>query len=142
MTRRKYIPRPYAPLAMAHMGNVERGALLAKPGMGKTTMTLTFLDHLHNIWGESKPTLVLAPLRVARDTWANDSQKWEHLTDIDVVPIVGTPEQRAEALRKDAPVFTTNYDKLLRFRDHLNAMRRPLPLRLGSRVFMAFSLFG
>lgn len=125
--RRKYIPRPYAPLAMAHMGNVERGALLAKPGMGKTTMTLTFLDHLHNIWGESKPTLVLAPLRVARDTWANDAQKWEHLTDIDVVPIVGTPEQRAEALRKDAPVFTTNYDNLLWLRDHLKAMRRPWP---------------
>ena len=38
MTRRKYTPRAFAPLAMAHMANVERSALWAKPGMGKTSL--------------------------------------------------------------------------------------------------------
>jgi hypothetical protein len=46
--------------------SVPRCALFAKPGMGKTTMVLTFLEHLHNVWGESRPTLVLGPLRVAQ----------------------------------------------------------------------------
>lgn len=113
MTRRPYIPRPYASLAMDHLGAVQRGAIFAKPGMGKTTITLTWLDFLHNVWGEDRPTLVLAPLRVARDTWANDARKWAHLTGIDVVPVVGERAQREAALRRDAPVFTTNYDNLV-----------------------------
>ncbi|MEN9905619.1 MAG: hypothetical protein RLZZ555_2184, partial [Pseudomonadota bacterium] len=76
MTRRRYTPRPFAPLAMSHMAEVERCALWAKPGMGKTSITMTFLEHLHNVVGEDAPTLVLAPLRVARDTWANEASKW------------------------------------------------------------------
>lgn len=111
--RRKYVPREFAGLAMAHMANNPRCALWAKPGLGKTSMTLTFLDHLHNVVGEDRPTLVLAPLRVARDTWANEAHKWDHLRDIDVVPVVGTVAERKAALRRDAPVYTTNYDNLV-----------------------------
>ncbi len=111
--RRKFTPRPYHPLAMAHMANNPRSAIFAKPGMGKSVMALTFLDHLHNVVGEDRPTLVLAPLRVARDTWANEAHKWDHLRDIDVVPVVGTVAERKAALRRDAPVYTTNYDNLV-----------------------------
>lgn len=118
MTRRAFSPRPYHPLVMSHMANVERGAIFAKPGMGKSVMALTFLDHLHNIVGEDRPTLVLAPLRVARDTWANEAGKWDHLTGIEVAPIVGDVDQRRAALRRDAPVYTTNYDQLVWLRDH------------------------
>ncbi len=111
--RRKFTPRPYHPLAMAHMANNPRSAIFAKPGMGKSVMALTFLDHLHNVVGEDRPTLVLAPLRVARDTWANEAHKWDHLRDIDVVPVVGTVAERKAALRRAAPVYTTNYDNLV-----------------------------
>ena len=102
MTRREYTPRPFAPLAMSHLGGVERCALWAKPGMGKTVITMTFLEHLHNVWGEDAPTLVLAPLRVARDTWAHEAGKWRHLSGLDVVPVVGDVKQRAAVLRRDA----------------------------------------
>jgi hypothetical protein len=129
MTRRAYTPRPFAPLAMGHLGQVERCALWAKPGMGKTSITMTFLDHLHNVVGEDAPTLVLAPLRVARDTWANEASKWEHLSDMQVVPIVGDANQRAAALRRDAQVFTTNYENIVWLRDHLKAQRRAWPFR-------------
>lgn len=117
MTRRSFTPRPYHGLAMNHLANVERGAIFAKPGMGKSVMALTFLDYLHNVWGESQPTLVLAPLRVARDTWANEAHKWDHLAGLEVVPIVGDADQRKAALRKDAPVYTTNYDNLVWLRE-------------------------
>ena len=89
-----------------------RCALWAKPGMGKTTMTMTFLDHMHNVWGEDAPSLVIAPLRVARDGWTAEVQKWEHLRGLEVVPILGTPDQRKAALRRDAPVYTTNFEQL------------------------------
>ena len=127
--RKRYIPRPFAGLAMAHMSLVPRSALWAKPGMGKTSITMTFLDHLHNIVGEDAPTLVLAPLRVARDTWANEANKWQHLSDLEVVPIVGDAKQRAAALRRDAQVFTTNYENIVWLREHLKEQRRAWPFR-------------
>jgi hypothetical protein len=112
MTRRAYIPRAFAPLAMDLFARQQRCALWAKPGMGKTTMTMTFLEHLHNVVGEDRPTLVLAPLRVARDGWTTEVTKWDHLHGLKVVPIIGTPAQRRAALRQQAPVYTTNYEQL------------------------------
>ena len=105
---------------MDHLASVPRSAIFAKPGMGKSVMALTFLDYLHNVWGEDRPTLVLAPLRVARDTWANEAHKWQHLTGVDVVPIVGTLAQRVAALRKDAPVYAINYEQLVWLRDYFD----------------------
>ena len=114
MTRRAYQPRPFAPLAMGHLRDVPRCALWAKPGVGKTVLTLTHLDILHRVWGEDRPTLVLAPLRVARDTWAKESTKWVHLAGLEVAPVVGTVAERKAALRRigNAPIATTNYEQL------------------------------
>lgn len=112
MTRRDYKPRPFASLVMDHFNANDRCAFWGKPGVGKTILTLTHLDILHRVWGESKPTLVLAPLRVARDTWATEAGKWQHLQGLEVVPVVGTPDQRKAALRRDAPVYATNYEQL------------------------------
>ena len=110
---------------MEHLARVPRSAIFAKPGMGKSVMALTFLDYLHNVWGASRPTLVLAPLRVARDTWANEAHKWDHLAGLEVVPIVGTVAQRRAALRREAPVYTTNYDNLVWLREEFD--KRPWP---------------
>jgi len=110
---------------MAHLAGVPRSAIFAKPGMGKSVMALTFLDYLHNVWGESRPSLVLAPLRVARDAWANEAGKWAHLSGIEVVPIVGTTEQRKAALRRRAPVYTTNYDNLVWLKDQFKGKAWP-----------------
>jgi hypothetical protein len=129
MTRREYTPRAFAPLAMRHMAEVERCALWAKPGMGKTSITMTFLDHLHNVVGEDAPTLVLAPLRVARDTWANEASKWQHLAGMEVVPVVGDVKQRAAALRREAQVYTTNYDNLVWLREHFTNTGKAWPFR-------------
>lgn len=125
MTRRKFTPRPYHGRVMQHFADNPRCALFAKPGMGKSVMGLTFIDYLHNVWGETRPTLVLAPLRVARDTWANEAAKWEHLRGLEVVPVVGTPDQRKAALRRDAPAFVTNYDNLEWLRDQFDG--KPWP---------------
>jgi len=109
---RVYRPRAFAPLVESHFADNPRCALWAKPGMGKTILTETYLEFLYRSWGETAPTLVLAPLRVARDGWAKESSKWKHLQGFDVVPITGTPDERKRALRRDAPVYTTNYEQL------------------------------
>ena len=129
MTRRQYTPRAFAPLASTLFSDHPRCALWAKPGMGKTVLTLSHLEILHNVMGEDAPSLVLAPLRVARDGWANESAKWEHLKGFDVVPITGTPEQRKAALRKPAPVYATNYEQLPWLVEHFSAPGRSWPFR-------------
>lgn len=84
--------------------------------MGKTTATLTALSALELV--EPGPALVVAPLRVAQSTWPSEAKKWAHLSDVEIVPIVGTPAQRAAALKKDAPVYTTNYENLPKLVEH------------------------
>lgn len=80
-------------------------------GLGKTSMTLNAIDALI-LSGESKPTLILAPLRVARSTWSNEVKKWDHLSGLEVSPIVGDPAQRKAALRRDVPIYTINYENI------------------------------
>lgn len=90
----------------------ERGALWAGCGTGKTSATLFALDGLY-LSGETAPSLVLAPLRVARDVWADEAKKWSNLSHIEVQPLVGTPKQRAAALKNgNASVFAINYEML------------------------------
>lgn len=113
MTRIPFIPREYQGLIMNHMFDVPRDAIFAGMGMGKTTSALTAIDAEFAAGVESKPALVLAPLRVAQNTWPDEAAKWEHLSELEVRPIVGTMLQRRDALRdRNANVFTINYENL------------------------------
>jgi SNF2 family DNA or RNA helicase len=105
-----FYPHPYQGIIIDHIHNVPRNGVYAGMGMGKTCSTLTSLNNLSLV--DNRPSLVLAPLRVATSTWPDEAKKWDHLTDIEVVPVVGTIEQRRAALRKPANVFTTNYEQL------------------------------
>lgn len=115
-----FTPRPYQILGAQHLANNPRCALWAGMGMGKTITSLNVVDILYNLVGESDPTLVLAPLRVARDTWPEEAGKWDHLVGLDVVPIVGDVAQRKDALRRKAPVYTINYENIPWLIEHLN----------------------
>lgn len=100
-----------------HMLTVERCAVWAGMGLGKTSGTLKALDALITA-GESQPTLIWAPLRVARDTWTTEAAKWEQLRHLDIVPIIGTDAERRSALRFDAPIYTCNYDNMVWLVNH------------------------
>lgn len=112
--RRPFTPRPYQSLALDHLAAHDRCALYAGMGLGKTVTTLSFLDCLHNVMGEDRPSLVIAPLRVARSTWPNEVAKWEHLSGLDVVPITGSAAERKAALSNlgNSQVFTINHENI------------------------------
>lgn len=93
-----------------HELDLQRGALFAGMGLGKTVATLTALTALDLV--EPGPALVVAPLRVAQSTWPDEAAKWDHLAGFDVVPVVGDLAQRRAALRRRADVFTTNYEQV------------------------------
>lgn len=56
--------------------------------------------------------LVIAPLRVAQDTWSRESEKWDHLKDLRVSRVLGTQAQRMAALREDADVYVINRENV------------------------------
>lgn len=118
MTDRKdFTPHPYQRQLIDHILDTPRCAVWADMGMGKTVSSLTALSGLYAA-GETHPSLVLAPLRVARDTWPDEVRKWSHLSGLDVVPIVGSLSERLAALKFDAPVYTCNYDNLVWLVEH------------------------
>lgn len=109
--RKVFTPRGYQDLIIAHASQQNRSAVFASMGMGKTSSMLTIIDN-HILCGESHPTLIVAPLRVAKTTWPEEAKKWDHLRNISVVPIVGSVNERRAALKTDASVYTTNFEQL------------------------------
>ena len=110
MSRRKFVPRAYQQDIIDFEIDNPRCAIFAGMGLGKTVSTLNALDTLELV--EPGPALVIAPLRVAASTWPDEAKKWEHLKDVEVSPVVGSPEERRAALKKDATVYTINYENL------------------------------
>jgi len=94
-----------------HIIDTPRCAIWAGMGTGKTVATLTALDTLQMV--EDGPVLVVAPLRVANDTWPNEVLKWNHLRGMNVSVITGTERERIAAIKAPAQVYVTNYEQLV-----------------------------
>lgn len=90
----------------------KRCALWAGMGMGKSLATLTALNALRFTGESTKPALILAPMRVARSTWPNESAKWDNLADYLVTPIIGDVGERVNAANEPADAYTISYDNL------------------------------
>ena len=119
-------PHGYQQLIIDHQIEEPRSATWCFMGGGKTVATLTTIDARQ--LGGAGPALVLAPLRVARSTWPDEAAKWDHLSGMEVSPIVGTPEQRLKALRDpNAGVFTINYENLPWLIDALKSEKMKWP---------------
>ena len=56
--------------------------------------------------------LVISPLRVARDTWPAEVDKWDHLVDLDVSVIVGTVKERTAAINRSAMIYVVNRENV------------------------------
>jgi len=106
---RRMVLRPYQEIAADFLYENNRAMILAPVGAGKTAITLTAMrDALRD--GLVTRFLVLAPKRVATDVWMIERDKWT--PDLSIAIAVGSPAQRAKALRSDAQVVITNYDNI------------------------------
>lgn len=75
----KYNPHPYQQVANQHIIDHPNCGLFLEMGLGKTVATLTAIDQLMFDRMEVNKVLVIAPKRVAEDTWIDEVQKWDHL---------------------------------------------------------------
>ena len=87
-------------------------ALLLDMGLGKTIITLTAINNLMFDMFEVRKVLIIAPLRVARDTWPAEIEKWEHLKHLRYSVVIGAPDERKAALNTDANIYIINRENV------------------------------
>ncbi|AKA68529.1 SNF2-related protein [Clostridium scatologenes] len=107
----KFKPWNYQEYAINHMIDHEASGLFLDMGMGKTVSTLTAVDELLFL-GLVYKVLVIAPLRVAEDTWSTEVEKWDHLKHLKISKILGTKKDRERALMKNADIYVTNRENV------------------------------
>lgn len=82
-------------------------------GLGKSVCSLTVLnDYLYRDFRLNK-VLVIAPKKVAEDTWSREIEKWDHLHDLRVSLVLGTVAQRRKALARDADIYVINRENVI-----------------------------
>lgn len=113
--------RPYQRLMIEHILQVPKCAVWSFMGSGKTVSTLTAIEIGIFAGQLRKPTLVIAPLRVAEHVWPNEVKDWEHIQHLRVSKIIGGPAARVTGLNRDADIYTVNYENFLWLSKHCGA---------------------
>lgn len=108
----KYDPHDYQIYATNFVLEHPVAAVLLEMGLGKSVITLTAIFELLYNRFEVGKVLVIAPLRVARDTWPAEIEKWDHLKGLTYSVVIGTESERKEALRKRAGIYLINRENV------------------------------
>ena len=107
-----YQPHEYQQYATDFILTHPIAAVLLEMGLGKSVITLTAIQDLCLDSFLVHRVLVIAPLRVARDTWPTEIQKWDHLQELSYSVAVGTAQERRAALQKPAFIHIINRENV------------------------------
>lgn len=108
----RYNPHEYQTYATNFILEYPVAAVLLEMGLGKSVITLTAIYELMLNRFEVQKVLVIAPLRVARDTWPAEIEKWEHLEGLSYSVAIGTEAERLAALRHPAHLYLINRENV------------------------------
>lgn len=108
----QYNPHEYQTYATNFILEHPVAAVLLEMGLGKSVITLTAIYELMLNRFEIQKTLVIAPLRVARDTWPAEIEKWEHLKGLTYSVAIGTEAERLVALKHPAHLYLINRENV------------------------------
>lgn len=108
----QYNPHEYQNYATNFILGHPIAAVLLEMGLGKSVITLTAIYELMLNRFEVKKVLVIAPLRVARDTWPAEIEKWEHLQGLTYSVAIGTEVERIAALKRPAHLYLINRENV------------------------------
>lgn len=109
----RYQAHKYQSYATSFIENHPASAVLLDMGLGKTAITLTAIFNLLFDAFLVRRVLVVAPLRVARETWPYEVKKWEHLSLLTVRVALGTVRERRAAILSRADVTVINRENLV-----------------------------
>lgn len=108
----EFVPHEYQKMAIQKVIDTPRVGLFLDMGLGKTVITLTAINQLMYWDFEIAKVLVIAPLRVAEDTWSRECQKWEHLKHIKIVKVLGKESIREKAICKKGDIYIINRENV------------------------------
>lgn len=109
----KFIPHKYQSYAIEKIMDLPAAGLFLDMGLGKTVITMTAIRKLIYEEFAVSRVLVIAPKRVAEDTWTTESQKWDHLRDLRISRVLGSQTQRKKALDRDADLYVINRENVV-----------------------------
>lgn len=107
-----FTPHEYQKYAIKYIETHPIAAVLLDMGLGKTVISLTAIFNLLFDSFEAHRILVVAPLRVARDTWPTEIEKWQHLSGLTYSVAVGNLKERKAALMLNADITIINRENL------------------------------
>ena len=107
-----FTPHEYQRFCIDYIKTHPVSALFLDMGLGKTVTTLSALRDLMLDEVAVSKALVIAPLRVARDTWPSEIAKWDHLKDMDCSVIVGDAKTRTAALNSSSLIYIINRENV------------------------------
>lgn len=108
-----FTPYPHQAAGIDWITDHPAAALFWGMGTGKTVTTLTAIDLLLYDYLEPGPVLVIAPKRVAENTWSKEADKWEHLRHLRVSKVMGSAKQRRLALETKADLYVINRENVV-----------------------------
>lgn len=108
----KYRPHEYQKYAIRFIEEHPVAAVFLDMGMGKSSITLTAIMELMYEKFEVSKVLIIAPLRVAKNTWSAEIEKWDHLKGMTYTIAVGSVAERRKALIADADIYIINRENI------------------------------
>lgn len=114
----QFKPHDYQKRAIDLVVKLPKIGLFLDMGLGKTVITMTAVQELMYDRFEVSKVLVIAPKRVAEDTWTREHAKWDHLRDLRISKVIGTAPQRRKALEQDADIYVIGRDSVVWLVEH------------------------
>lgn len=108
----EYKPHNYQAYCIQRIVDDPAVGLFLRPGLGKTSITLSAVNILRYFrWAVSK-VLVVAPKKVAEVTWSKEAEKWDHLKHMRISSVLGSTAKRIRALNTPADVYVINRENI------------------------------
>lgn len=108
----KFMPHDYQRYCITRGIQQPELMLFLDMGLGKTVITLTIVNDLRYNRFLIRRCLVIAPKKVAEDTWTREQLKWDHLHLLKIIPVLGSQKKRIKALNSPGDVYVINRENV------------------------------
>ena len=109
----EFKPHVYQDHAIKQIIDLHAIGLFLDMGMGKTVCSLTAISELQYDYFHVNKALVIAPLRVAEDTWVTEKEKWDHLKHLRISKVLGAEKERMAGLERKADIYVINRENVV-----------------------------
>lgn len=106
---------PYQQEGVKFILQHDKAGLFLDCGLGKTVTTLTAIKKLMYEDLSISRCLIVAPKRVCETVWAEEAERWEHLSCLTFSKVIGEEKKRIKALKEEADIYIISRDNIIWF---------------------------